>query len=120
MSEKRSIQEFPGVCPVEVPDDERFQECRFEIPQIHSVASAGCGFNRLPMGKDTASPAAKIPECPIAPDVAFRVIGVTLDSHGTKFVVRPDSACAPTQRAVATGRCFGRCRQRKAHRSAVT
>ena len=92
-----SFQEFPGVRPIEAPDDNRLQECRLKIPQIHSVASAGCGFNGLPVSDDTAGLASKILECPITPDVVFSVLRVALDKYRTKFVIGPDSSCAPTQ-----------------------
>jgi hypothetical protein len=74
-----SIQEFPSVRPVEMPDDDRSQKRGLKIPQVHSVASAGRGFNRLPMGDDAASLAPHIPQGSIAPNVAFRVLGVAFD-----------------------------------------
>jgi hypothetical protein len=93
---KPSIQEFPGVCPIEAPDDDRLQERGFKIPQVHSVASGGGGFNGLPMGDDTAVPAPNIPQGSIAPHVAFRILGMALDRDRAKFVVGPYSSCAPT------------------------
>ena len=93
---KGSIQEFPSVRPIEAPNDHRLQERGLEIPQVHSVSSAGCGFNRLPMGDDTAGLASNIPQGPIAPDVAFRILGMALDGDRAKFVVGPYSPCAPT------------------------
>lgn len=71
------------------------------------------------MRNDAAGPAPEIPERSIAPDILFRVLGVALDGHRTQFVIGPDPTRAPTQRAIAARRRFGRCRQRKAHRSAV-
>ena len=108
-----------SIRPIEAPNDDRLQERRFKIPQVHPVTSGGRGFNRLPMGDDAAGLAAKIPQRSIAPDVAFRILGMTLDRDRAKFVVGPYPACAPTQRTVATRRRFGRRRQREAHQAAV-
>jgi hypothetical protein len=93
---ERSIQEFPSVRPIEASNDDRLQKRRFKIPQVHSVTSGGCGFNRLPMGDDTAGFAPNIPQGSIAPDVALRILGMTLDRDRAEFVVGPNSSCAPT------------------------
>jgi hypothetical protein len=93
---KRSIYELPSVRPIEAPNDDRLQESGLKIPQVHSVASAGCRFNRLPMGDDTAGLAPNVPQGPIAPDVAFRILGMALDRDRAKFVVGPYSSRAPT------------------------
>jgi hypothetical protein len=74
-----SIQEFPGVRPIEAPDDNRLKQRGFKIPQVYAVASAGRGLDRLPVGDDTAGLAPHIPQTSIAPDIAFRVLGVALD-----------------------------------------
>ena len=71
------------------------------------------------MSEDTAGFAAKIPQAPIAPDVAFRILGMAFDGDRSEFVVRPNSSRTPTQRTVAARRRFGRRRQRQAHRAAV-
>lgn len=114
-----SVEEFPGVRSIEVPDDYRLQERRFKITQVHSMASAGLGFERLPVGNDAADLAAHVSQRSIAPDVAFRVLGVALDRHRPERIVGPYSARAPAQRAVAAGGLVGRSRQHKTHRSAV-
>ncbi|WIG55919.1 MAG: hypothetical protein OJF61_001707 [Rhodanobacteraceae bacterium] len=106
-SGKRSIQEFPRVCPVEAPDDDRLQKRRVEIPQVHAVTSAGRGFKRFPMRNDAAGLAPEIPERPIAPDVLFRVLGMALNGDRAKLVIGPDPSRAPAQRAIATRRGFG-------------
>jgi hypothetical protein len=36
-----SIQEFPGVRPIEAPDDNRLQKRGFKIPQVNAVTGAG-------------------------------------------------------------------------------
>lgn len=118
-SSKRSIQEFPCIRPIELPDDDRLQELGFKIPQVHSMTSAGCGLNRLPVGDDPAGLAPKVLQGAIAPDVAFGVLGVALDENRTKFVVGPYTSRAPAQRAVATRRCVGRRRKGKTDRSAM-
>jgi hypothetical protein len=76
-----SIKEFPGVRPVKAPDDYGSQERRLEIAQVHAVTGAGLGLKRFPVGDDAACLAADIPQGSIAPDVAFRVLGVTLDRN---------------------------------------
>jgi len=81
---KRSVEEFPGIRSIEAPDDYRLQERRFKITQVHSMASAGLGFKRLPMGDDAADLAAHVPQRSIAPDIAFRVLGMALDRHCPK------------------------------------
>ncbi len=84
-----SVEEFPGVRSIEVPDDYRLQERRFKITQVHSMASAGLGFERLPVGNDAADLAAHVSQRSIAPDVAFRVLGVALDRHRPERIVGP-------------------------------
>src|SRR3546814_3853858 len=74
-----SIEECPGIRAVEAPDDHRFQEPWIEVAQVHSVPGAGFGFQRFPVGNDAARSAAHIPQRPVAPDVAFRVLGMALD-----------------------------------------
>jgi len=66
------------------------------------MASAGLGFKRLPMGDDAADLAAHVPQRSIAPDVAFRVLGMALDRHCPKLIVGPYASSAPAQRAVTT------------------
>jgi hypothetical protein len=97
-----SVKEFPRIGAIEAPDDYRLQERWFEIAQVYSMASAGLGFERLPMGQDAANLAAHVPQRSIAPDVAFRVLWMALDRHRPKLVVGPYSSGAPAQRAVAT------------------
>ena len=91
-----SIQEFPGVRPIEAPDDNRLKKRGFKIPQVYAVTSAGRGLNWLPMGDDTAVLAPNIPQGSIAPHVAFRILGMALDRDRANFVVGPYSSGAPT------------------------
>ena len=56
-----------------------------------------CGFNRLPMGEDTAGFAPNIPQGSIAPNIAFRILRMALDRDRAKFVIGPDSSRAPAQ-----------------------
>ena len=84
-----SVKEFPGIRSIEVPDDYRLQESWFEIAQVHAVASAGIGFERLPVGDDAADFAAHVPQSSIAPDVALRVFWMAFDTHCPKLVVGP-------------------------------
>lgn len=114
-----SIQEFPRICPIEPPDDDRLQQRWFKVSEIHAMASAGRGLERLPMRGDTASLAPNIPQGPIAPDIAFRVLGVAFDGDRAKFIEGPYASRPPTQRAVAARGGFWRGRQRKAYRAAV-
>ena len=111
---KCSIQEFPCICPIEPPDDDRLQEPWCEIPQVHSMTSAGRRFEGFPVGEDAAGLATNVRKGPITPDVAFRVLGMAFEEDRAKFVVRPYGSRAPAQRAVATRRRFGRRRQSKA------
>src|SRR3546814_5710098 len=76
-----SVEECPGIRAVEAPDDHRFQEPWIEVAQVHSVPGAGFGFQRFPVGDDAARFAAHVPQRPVAPDVAFRVFGMTLRSE---------------------------------------
>ena len=84
-----SVEKFPGVRPIEAPDDNRLQERGFEVPQVHPVAGAGRGIKWLPMGGDPAGLAPDVPQGPIAPDVAFRVLWVALDRDRAELVVGP-------------------------------
>ena len=114
-----SIQECPCIRPIEPPDDDRLQERGLEVAQVHSMASAGRRFKRLPVGDDPAGPAPNVLQGPITPDVAFRVLGVALDDDRAECVVGPDTSRAAAQRAVAARRRFGRRRKSEADRSAV-
>ena len=116
---KGSIQEFPCICPIEPPDDDRLQNCGFKVPQVYSVTSTGRGFERLPVGNDAAGLAPDVLQRAITPDIAFRVLRVPLDGDRAKLVVRPYATRAPAQRAVTARRRFGRRRECKADRAAV-
>ena len=83
------------------------------------MARAVLGVKWLPMGNDAATLAAHIPQSSIAPDVAFRVLRMPLDSNCPKLIIGPYSSRAPAQRAVANRGLVGRSRQHEAHRSAV-
>lgn len=91
-----SIQEFPCICPIEQPDDDRLQEPGFKVPQVHPMTSAGRGFKRLPVGDDPAGLAPKVLQGPITPDVAFGILWIALDENCAKFVVGPYTSRAPT------------------------
>src|SRR3546814_10552232 len=78
-----TVEECPGIRAVEAPDDHRFQEPWIEVAQVHSVPGAGFGFQRFPVGDDAARFAAHVPQRPVAPDVAFRVFGMTLDRYSS-------------------------------------
>jgi hypothetical protein len=104
------VEEFPAIRSIKVPDDDRLQERWFKIAQVHSMASARLGFERLPMCDDAANLAAHVPQGSIAPDVALRVLGMALDRHRPELVVGPYSSRAPAQRAVATRGLDGRSR----------
>src|SRR6185437_5748100 len=93
---KCSIQEFPGICSIEAPDDHRGQKLGLEVPQVHAVASARQGFNGFPVGDDPAGLAPEGSQGSVAPDVAFRVFRMALYRDRAKFVISPYAACAPT------------------------
>jgi hypothetical protein len=59
------------------------------------MTSAGRGFKRLPVGDDPAGRASNVPQGPITPDVAFRVLWVALDNDCAKFVVGPYPSRTP-------------------------
>jgi hypothetical protein len=75
------------------------------------MTSTGRGFKRLPVGDDPAGLAPKVAQGSIAPDVTFGVLWMSLDRDRAKLVVSPYTPRAPTQRAVATRRRFGRRRK---------
>jgi len=65
------------------------------------MPGAGLGLQRLPMGNDAARLAAHVPQRPVTPDVAFRVLRMTLDGHRSELVVGPNASGATAERAVA-------------------
>src|SRR3546814_10586633 len=64
--------------------------------------------------------AAHVPQRPVAPDVAFRVFGMTLDRHRSELVIGPDASGATAERAVAARRLVWRNGKSEANCSAVT
>lgn len=117
---RSSIEEGPGICAVEAPDDDCLQQLRLEIAQVHAVPCAGLAVERLPVGDDAARFAAHISQRPITPDVLFRVLGVALDRDRAELVVGPDPCRTTAEGAVATRGLLRRSRKREANRSAMT
>ena len=73
------VKEGPGIGPVEAFDYHRVQERRLKISQVYAVASARLGRKRFPVGSDAARLAADVPQGSVAPDIAFRMLGMALD-----------------------------------------
>lgn len=90
----RSIEKFPGVRPIEAPDDNRLQERGFEVAQVHAVSGARLRFDRFPVGGDAAGPAPVIRQRAISPYVALRAVRVAMDGDRAELVERPDASRA--------------------------
>ena len=74
----------------------------------------------LPMGDAPAGLATHIAQRLVAPDVFGGVFRMPLYPNRPELVVRPESAQAPTEGAIALGRRLGRRWQREANCTAVT
>lgn len=89
------INEFPGIRPIETPDDDRVQQRGIEVSQVHRVASAGLELNGLPVGGDATGPATEISQSAVAPDVALRILRMAAHGDRAKLVVGPNASRAP-------------------------
>lgn len=88
---------------VKTSDDDGLEKHWLEVAQVDSVPGARVGLQGFPVGHDAARLAAHVPQRAIAPDVLFRVLGMTLNRDCSERVVGPDTARTTAERAVATG-----------------
>ena len=115
-----SIEECPRVRAVEAPDDHGLQQRWIEVAQVHAVPGTRLGIQWFPVGDDAARLATHVLQCPVAPDIAFRVAGMAFHSVCAQRVVGPDASGPAAERAVATGGFAWREWKREADRPAVT
>lgn len=86
----------------------RLLKTRIKVVEIDAMLATGFGRERLPMRDAPASLAAHITQSPVAPDVLDGVFRMSLYPNCAELVVRPKSANAPAEGAVALGRLLGR------------
>ena len=79
-----------------------------KIVQIDAVLAAWLGDKWFPMRGAPAGLAAYIAKRLVAPDVLGGVLRMSLYLNRSELVVRPESAKAPAERAIALGRLLGR------------
>ena len=103
-----SVDEFPSVRSIEPAYVNGLLKAWIKVVQIDAVLAAWLGDKWFPMRGAPAGLAAHIAQCLVAPDVLVGVFRMSLYPNRPELVVRPESAKAPTQRAVALGRLLGR------------
>ena len=80
---------------------------RIEVVEVDAMFSTRLRNERLPVRHASAGLATHCAQRLVAPDVPDGVLRVSLDSNRSELVVRPESAQAPAERAVAPGRFLG-------------
>ena len=103
----RSVDEFPSVRAIEPAYLNGLLQAWIEIVQIDAVLGAWLGDKWFPMRGAPARLAAYIAQRLVAPDVLGGVFRMSLYPNRPELVVRPESAKAPAEGAVALGRLLG-------------
>ncbi len=98
---------------------------------LTDARSAGSKFRRshhgerrawlrsAPSAWHAAGLATEVPQASVAPHVALRVLGMTLDGNAAELEIHPDPAGAPAPGAIATGGDVGCVRKHETNGSAV-
>jgi hypothetical protein len=81
---------------------------RIKVAEVDAMLATGLRREWLPMRDAPAGLATHITQRLVAPDVLGGVFGMPLYPNRSELVVRPESAKAPTEGAVALGRLLGR------------
>ena len=91
-----------------------------KVVQIDAVPAAWLRDKWFPMSDAAAGLATHIAQRLVAPDVLGRILRVSLDPNRSELVVRPKSADASADRAIAPGRLLRQRGQRETNCTAVT
>ena len=78
-------------------------KARIEIVQIDAMLAAWLGDKWFPMRGAPAGLAAQVAKRLVAPDVLGSILRMSFYPNCSELVVRPESAKAPADRAVALG-----------------
>ena len=81
---------------------------RIKVVEVDAMLATGFRHEWLPMRDAPAVLATHIAQRLVAPDVLGGVLRMSLDPNRPELVVRPESAKAPAEGAVAPGRLLGR------------
>ena len=81
---------------------------RVKVVEVDAMLATGFRREWLPMRDASAGLATHIPQRLVAPDVLGGVFRMSLYPNRPELVVRPESAEAPAEGAVALGRLLGR------------
>ena len=104
----RSIYERPSVRAIETAHLNGLLEARIKVVEVDTVPGPWLLGEWLPMRNASAGLAAHGAQRLVAPDVLGGVLRMSLYPNRSELVVRPESAKAPADRAVAPGRLLGR------------
>jgi len=116
----RSVDERPSVRSIETAHLNRLLKTWIKVVEVDTVLAPWLRGEWLPMRGTPAGLATQGSQRLVAPDVLGGVLRMPLYLHRSELVVRPESAKAPADRAVALGRLLGRRGQREANCTAVT
>lgn len=99
-TERRLVQELPGLGTIESPNPRRFDERRIKVAEIdsHPVAAPP---GRLPVRDATTRCAPTQPKALVTPCVAVDASPASGDLHLAWFIVAPQPSVTATDRAVA-------------------
>src|SRR3979490_2743670 len=100
----RSVDERPGVCSIETAYLNRLLKSWIKVVEVDTVLAPWLRGEWLPMRSAPAGLATHGAQRLIAPDVLGGVLRMSLILNRSVLVVRPESAKAPADRAVALGR----------------
>jgi hypothetical protein len=104
----RSVDERPSVRSIETAYLNRLLKSWIKVVEVDTVLAPWLRGEWLPMRSAPAGLAAHGSQRLIAPDVLGGVLRMSLYPNRSELVVRPESAKAPADRAVAPGRLLRR------------
>jgi len=104
----RSVDERPSVRSIETAYLNRLLKTWIKVVEVDTVLAPWLRGEWLPMCSAPASLATHGAQRLVAPDVLGGVLRMSLYLNRSELVVRPESAKAPADRAVAFGRLLGR------------
>ena len=99
-TERRSVQEFPGLGTIESPNPRCFDKRRIEVTEVdsHPVPAS---LGRLPVRDTTTRCAPTQPKALVTPYVAVDASLASGDPDLARFIVAPQPGLPATDRAVA-------------------